>query len=46
MLDRPIFTKEQKEYLRFNLRWINNPRLDEWIECLDEPINESFGGKE
>ena len=30
------FTKEQKEYLRQNVRWLGNARLDEWIERLPE----------
>ena len=37
-MDRPTFTREQKKYLRFNLRWLDNTRLDEWIEHLDELI--------
>lgn len=35
-MEKIAFTKEQKEYLRFNLRWLNNARLDEWIDRLIE----------
>jgi len=36
------FKKEQKKYLRFNLRWLNNVRVDEWIERLDEPLSNGY----
>lgn len=33
----PTFTIEQKKYLRANVAWLGNARLDEWIEYLQEP---------
>jgi len=30
------FTKEQKEYLLFNARWLHNKRFNEWINDLSE----------
>ena len=34
------FTKEQKDYLLFNLRWLNNGRVDRWLNYLPELIQQ------
>ncbi len=35
------FTKEQKEYLLFHLRWLNNGKVDRWLNYLSEPIKQN-----